>query len=278
MVTGVERGKVMAVDARGERRMFGRQHAGLFDVCERRQINLPIGDRALIRAGVRNQRGDFVNGERLTVAGWDQAGNPVASDGRTITGRNLSYAYAATTHACEGATGLKVITGFDRLSGRSATKKIAYVACSRGREDIEVFVESVADLSQVQNRTGDRKAAVEMALEDGLGDRAEAKRLFRHLQRIRAAKAEPAEPERVVNLCRQAAGALEPAERAKEKTQAVDLQKGAIRSAQEAARTREAPTRSYDPAETRKRQRGARPRTQHSLLIRRVHHEPRVHT
>jgi hypothetical protein len=28
-----------------------------------------------------------------------------------------------------------------------------------------VFVESIADRSQIQNRTGDRKAAVEMALE-----------------------------------------------------------------------------------------------------------------
>jgi hypothetical protein len=44
-------------------------------------------------------------------------------------------------------------------SGRPR-EKIAYVTCSRGREDIEAFVESVADLSQIQNRTGDRNAAV----------------------------------------------------------------------------------------------------------------------
>jgi hypothetical protein len=94
----------------------------------------------------------------------------------------------------------------------------------------------VANLSQIQNRSGDRKAAVEMAFEDGLGDRAEAKRLFRHLQRLRAANAERAEPERVVTLCRQTAETLEPAERAKDKTQAVDLQKDAIRNAQEAPR------------------------------------------
>jgi hypothetical protein len=60
------------------------------------------------------------------VAGWDAQGNLVASGGRSITGRNLSYAYAATTHACEGATGLKVITGFDRHSVRSATRRIFF--------------------------------------------------------------------------------------------------------------------------------------------------------
>jgi hypothetical protein len=144
MVTGVGRGKAMAVDASGERRLFGRQHAGLFDVCGQRRINLAIGDRVLIRAGVRNARGDFVNGERLTIEGWDAQGNPVASDGRSITGRNLSYAYAAT--------GLKGITGFDRHSVRSATQKIAYAAASRGREGIEVFVEPGS--TRRRSRTG----------------------------------------------------------------------------------------------------------------------------
>lgn len=104
-----------------------------------------------------------------------------------------------------------IITGFDRHSVRSATSKIAYVAASRGREDIEAFVESMADLSQVQNRTGDRKAAVEVAFEPAQNDwRAEVKRLFRHLQRVRAAK-ETVEHTRTVDLCRQAAETLGPA-------------------------------------------------------------------
>jgi hypothetical protein len=254
-VEGVARGQVMAVDSKGERRLFGRQHAGLFDVCERREIRLAVDDRVLIRAGVRNQRGDFVNGERLTVSRWDASGNPVASDGRSITGRNLSYAYAATTHACEGATGLKVITGFDRHSVRSATQKIAYGAASRGREDIEVFVESIADLSQIQNRTGDRKAAVEMACENRLGDRAEVKELFRHLQRLRAAK-EPVEHVRTVDLCRQADEALKPIEKDREQNRSVDLQEHAIRNAQQAARRPEAYERHDDLDQARKRQQG----------------------
>jgi hypothetical protein len=117
-------------------------------------------------------------------------------------------------------------------------------------------VESVADLSQIQNRSGDCKAAVEMAFEDGLGGRAEMKRLFRHLQRLRAAK-ETVEHARTVDLCRQAAESLEPAERAKEQTQAVDLQKDAIHSTQQAARRAEAHDRHDDDLDqARKRQQG----------------------
>jgi hypothetical protein len=133
-----------------------------------------------------------------------------------------------------------IITGFDRTPSGRPREKIACVACSRGREGIEAFVESVADRSQSQNRSGDRKAAVQMAFEPDQNDRrAELKRLFRQLQRVRAVKAEPAEPERVVNLCRQAAEALEPAGRAGAKTQAADPQEHAKRSVQEVGRRAE---------------------------------------
>jgi hypothetical protein len=63
----------------------------------------------------------------------------------------------------------KVITGFDRHSVRSATQKIAYVAASRGREDIEVFVESIADLSQIQNRSGGRNGFRQFSRRAGRG-------------------------------------------------------------------------------------------------------------
>jgi hypothetical protein len=186
-----------------------------------------------MRAGVREREGDFVNGERLVVSSWDAEGNPVASDGRSISpGATCPTCTRPPRTPAKTREGLKVITGFDRHSVHSATQKIAYVAASRGREGIEAFVESVADLSQIQNRNGDRKAAVEMAFEDRLDDRDEMKWLFRHLQRIRAAK-ETGEHARTVDLCRQAAETLEPS---KVKTQAVDLQEHAIRSAQESAR------------------------------------------
>jgi hypothetical protein len=136
---------------------------------------------------------------------------------------------------------------------RSATQKIAYVAASRGREDIEVFVESVADLSQIQNRTGDRKAAVEMAFEPDQNDRrAELKRLFRHLQRVRAAK-ETVEHAQTVDLCRQAAETLEPG---KDQKRAADLQEHAIRNARKAARSAERHAWHDDLDEAHRRQQG----------------------
>jgi hypothetical protein len=88
-----------------------------------------------------------------------------------------------------------------------------------------------------------------MAFENRLGDRAEAKELFCHLQRIRAAK-EPIEHVRTVDLCRQADEALKPSENDREQNRSVDLQEHAIRNAQEAARRTETHER-HDKTSTR---------------------------
>jgi hypothetical protein len=72
-----------------------------------------------------------------------------------------------------------------------------------------------------------------MASEPDQNDRrAELKRLFRHLQRVRAAK-EAFEHAQTVSLCRQAAETPEPG---KDQKHAVDPRKGAIRNAQQATR------------------------------------------
>lgn len=54
----------------------------MFDVCERRELKVAIGDPLLIRAGAQGKNGSITNGERLTVVGWDAEGRPVSTDGR----------------------------------------------------------------------------------------------------------------------------------------------------------------------------------------------------
>jgi hypothetical protein len=53
----------------------------------------------------------------------------------------------------------------DRQSIRAVSAELATVASTRGREDIEILVESVADLSQIEAKSGQRKAVCEMAIE-----------------------------------------------------------------------------------------------------------------
>jgi conjugative relaxase-like TrwC/TraI family protein len=222
-VTEVQKGKAAAVDASGQRRLFGREHAGLFDVCERRELKVAIGDTLLTRSGTRSKRGDIVNGEVLQVAGWDADGNPVASDGRSIVGRNLTHGYASTTHRVEGATSLECILGFDRHSVKHASQKVAYVGASRGVQGVTVFVESIADLSQIEDRAGDRKGVSEMDLEAGEDPRSNVQALFARLQQIKRA-ADPAVREQLLKEASREGA--EPHARG-----VADLQAGAIKTA-----------------------------------------------
>ena len=131
----------------------------MFDVCEQRSIRVAIGDKLLARSA--HKKGHLINGEMLTVTGFDERFNPIA-DGRTITHRNLCYAYASTSRKVQGSAATRVITGFDRQSVKAATKEVPYVINGRGREDCQIYVESIADLSQIENRSGERRFATDM--------------------------------------------------------------------------------------------------------------------
>ena len=83
---------------------------------------------------------------------------------------------------------------------------------SRGRIDLELFVENIADLSQIQLRKGDRKAATEMALQPAENDRRPEVELFRQLQRLRSPNVAETDRAQAVARCRQAAEAIRKSE------------------------------------------------------------------
>ena len=132
----------------------------MFDVCEQRSIRVSVGEKLFARSA--HKKGHLINGEEITVSGFDERHNPIDANGRSIEHRNLCYAYASTSRKVQGSTSTRVITGFDRQSVKAATKEVPYVINGRGREDCQIYVESIADLSQLQNRSGERRLATEM--------------------------------------------------------------------------------------------------------------------
>jgi conjugative relaxase-like TrwC/TraI family protein len=156
-------GSVYAKNSSGEVRTFTSAHYKLIDVCKQRELPVAIGDDLFARSA--NKRGQLINGEKITVAGWDEHGNPIDSNGKSVDHRNLCYAYASTSRKVQGSAKTGVITGFDRYSTAAAPKCVPYVILGRGREFCNVFVESIADLSQIQNRSGDRKDVTQMEIE-----------------------------------------------------------------------------------------------------------------
>ena len=199
-VVGVEGTTGIARDAAGVQWTFNASNSQMFDVCERRSLQIAIGDDLLTHSGTR----EITNGTRLRVAGWDADCNPVDEKGRSITGRQLSHAYASTVHKVQGSTTVESIVGLDRNSVRWSSAKIAYTACTRGVRGVTVLVENKSDLALIEHHSGERKAAIEMELDqEWLDPRSEAARLFSELQRVK--KQHPqmakAEAERRAQMC-----------------------------------------------------------------------------
>jgi ATP-dependent exoDNAse (exonuclease V) alpha subunit len=98
-----------------------------------------------VRPGPRHQRGEHIsqvrNGDRWRVAGLDAATGRIAAERLTDQARavfdndyvrhHITLGYAATVHSAQGVTA----DTSHAVIGETATRAMAYVAMSRGRDD-----------------------------------------------------------------------------------------------------------------------------------------------
>ncbi len=146
-------------DDGSERRLH---YAGDYAICSRREIEVCPGDKLMVGTNVKGKEGGFVNGEIVTVSGFDAKGRIIVDDGRILDARILSYGYASTSHKSQGSTCDAVLLGIDaRSAANFADMKLAYVGATRGRESIDVYCEDKSLLYEIGFRSGDRILALE---------------------------------------------------------------------------------------------------------------------
>jgi conjugative relaxase-like TrwC/TraI family protein len=163
-VRQVQCDRAFGVDEHGVRRQFDRGNVDAWDVCQRRDLPIAIGDDIIAHSGMKGRRGDIINGERFRIAGFTDSG-PMSTTGKLIETRNLTHGYASTSHRSQGDTVDTVLFGLSRTSLKFATVKLAYVAATRGRFKIDIFAENKHELCGIQDRSGDRKSALELVIQ-----------------------------------------------------------------------------------------------------------------
>jgi conjugative relaxase-like TrwC/TraI family protein len=134
-VIGVEDGKVVASNARGEEREFTAKHAKCFEVYERRTIEVAPDDKLLLMANRREPGFRATNGELVTVSRIDEQGRIHLQDGRALPEnyKQFTHGYAVTAHRSQGKSVDAVVISADGMR-----KELFYVAASRGRDSIAV--------------------------------------------------------------------------------------------------------------------------------------------
>jgi hypothetical protein len=134
-----------------------RQHAKKLAVSLSREVEICNGEKILIR---RNSRGDgLVNGHVLTVTRMHTDGSLETKEGKVIPPgfRHFGHGYVVTSHKSQGRTHDQVVIAAERLDS-----KAAYVACSRGRHQAQVFTPEKEHLFKGLEQPGDRLAALDV--------------------------------------------------------------------------------------------------------------------
>ena len=159
-VRGVEDGKVVARNARGEEREFTAQQAKCFNVYERSPIEIAPNDKLLLTANRREPGFRATNGEVVTVSRVDEQGRIHLQDGRALPEnyKQFTHGYAVTAHRSQGKSVDAVVISADGMR-----KELFYVAASRGRESITVVTSDRELLRESVAHSVARQSASELS-------------------------------------------------------------------------------------------------------------------
>jgi len=138
-----------------------------FDAYRPAQLALAVGDRIRVTAGGKTKDGEhrLSNGSLLTVEGFTSRGDIVV-DHAWIIARDfghLSHGYVVTSHTSQGATVDKVFAGISSQSFPATNQRTAYVALTRGREQVQIFTDDRQELLKAVSRPDDPMSATQLA-------------------------------------------------------------------------------------------------------------------
>ena len=159
-VVRIDSNQIIARGPQGELMAITSKHAKSFDVCERRDFEVALGDKLLITANRRGQNGfRCTNGEIVTVSNIDHERRITLTDGRILPFgfRQFTHGYAVTAHRSQGKSVDEVI-----ISGDGMRKELFYVAASRGREGLQIITSDKELLRESVGLSNARQSASEL--------------------------------------------------------------------------------------------------------------------
>jgi conjugative relaxase-like TrwC/TraI family protein len=141
--------------------------ANRFEVYRPTQLSLAAGDRVRITAGGKTKDGKhrLDNGCLFTVEGINKRGDIIVNGGWVIDRDygHLTHGYVLTSHASQGDTVDKVFVAIASESLPATNQRTAYVAATRGREQVQVFTDDKTALLKAISRADDPLSATELA-------------------------------------------------------------------------------------------------------------------
>ncbi len=141
--------------------------ADRFELYRPTHLALAVGERFRVTAGGKTKDGKhrLSNGSLLTVHGFTKRGDILVDHGWVIDRDfgHLTHGYVVTSHASQGSTVDKVFVGISSQSFPATGERTAYVAATRGKEQVQVFTDDKNELWKAINRPDDPMSATDLA-------------------------------------------------------------------------------------------------------------------
>jgi conjugative relaxase-like TrwC/TraI family protein len=163
-VTGTHKGNILTRNRDGQVVAFTKKQALSFSVFAEQKIEIAPGDQILFQANRKLPDGrDITNGDVAVAHKIDAKNRLHLQDGRVVplNFAQFTYGYASTAHRSQGGTVDSVVVSADRMD-----RELFYVACSRGRERVQVFTSDIGLLRESVTWDTARTSATELAREE----------------------------------------------------------------------------------------------------------------
>ncbi|MGE3308704.1 MAG: MobF family relaxase [Limisphaerales bacterium] len=162
VIQRIQGGTLHTTRANGTAVAVTQKQAACYEVATPVELPLAQGDTLLLQGTMKSHR--LYNGQLVTVQRLNPDGSIALQDGRTIPAefRTFTHGYCVTSHASQGRTVDRIFVAVDSHTLQAAHLNQFYVSCSRGREQVRVYTDSRAFLSDVVRRRADRLSATEL--------------------------------------------------------------------------------------------------------------------
>jgi len=140
-----------------------------YNVYSKNQLELNLNDKIRITQNGKDRHDkELMNGQDLTVTGFDYNGRIVAKDQQGTpynlpkNFQNFNYGYVSTSHSSQGKTSDHVLIGQSSSSFSASDQKQFYVSVSRGRKGVKIYTDNKKELKEAIMPTNNRMSALDL--------------------------------------------------------------------------------------------------------------------
>ncbi|MEO1529636.1 MAG: MobF family relaxase [Planctomycetota bacterium] len=137
-----------------------------FEVYKEERVGFSVGDKIRFSLGGTAMDGKrkIANGRLDRIQGFDEAGNLVLQSGMTISHGygHFDLGYSITSHASQGKDSDIAIAAIGCTSLPAVNAKQFYVTLTRGKEDVEIYVDNKVAVRRAIQTSGDQRSATDL--------------------------------------------------------------------------------------------------------------------